>query len=131
MPGLLENIPLNVRREFWFMQDGAPAHFSIGVRNYLMETFPHRWIGRGSEFGWPARSPDLNPLDFYYWGHLKSLVYTEPPNNAEELWEKIENSVNFLRHRENVTLFNVRQNLIKRLRKCVEVRGCHFENLLQ
>ncbi|EFN75683.1 hypothetical protein EAI_05404, partial [Harpegnathos saltator] len=24
---------------------------------------------------WPARSPDLNPLDFYFWGALKAIVY--------------------------------------------------------
>uniref|UniRef100_A0A2H1V4P8 SFRICE_034143 n=1 Tax=Spodoptera frugiperda TaxID=7108 RepID=A0A2H1V4P8_SPOFR len=27
---------------------------------------------------WPARSPDLTPMDFYLWGHMKSLVYNEP-----------------------------------------------------
>jgi hypothetical protein len=24
---------------------------------------------------WPARSPDLNPLDFFLWGCMKSRVY--------------------------------------------------------
>ena len=24
---------------------------------------------------WPARSPDLNPMDFFYWGFLKSKVF--------------------------------------------------------
>ena len=24
----------------------------------------------------PARSPDLNPLDVYLWGHLKTTVYS-------------------------------------------------------
>ncbi|PSN56671.1 hypothetical protein C0J52_00056 [Blattella germanica] len=30
------------------LDDGALAHFAIHVRNYLNETFPGRWIGRGS-----------------------------------------------------------------------------------
>ena len=24
---------------------------------------------------WPPKSPDLAPLDFFSWGHLKSLIY--------------------------------------------------------
>jgi hypothetical protein len=24
---------------------------------------------------WPPSSPDLNPCDFFLWGHLKQLVY--------------------------------------------------------
>lgn len=49
----------------WFQQDGAPAHFGINVRNFLSETFPNRWIGRRGSVEWPARSPDLTPLDFF------------------------------------------------------------------
>lgn len=32
---LLDNLPLNLRQNMYFMQDGAPAHFSRQVRNYL------------------------------------------------------------------------------------------------
>jgi hypothetical protein len=44
--------------------DGARPHFALHVRDYLNETFPGRWTGRGSEaspapFAWPPRSPDL------------------------------------------------------------------------
>ena len=34
-----------------------------------------RWIGRAGPISWPERSPDMTPLDFYFWGHLKSVVY--------------------------------------------------------
>ena len=34
---------------------------------------------------WPPRSPDLNPCDFYLWGHLKSVVYNPLPNTIEDL----------------------------------------------
>ena len=59
------------------MQDGAPPHFPVDVRNHLNERFPHRWIGRDSEFSWPPRSPDMNPLDYYVWGNMKDFVYSE------------------------------------------------------
>lgn len=128
LPLLLEDIPLNLRQNFWFLHDGAPAHYPRRVREYLNRNFPHRWIGRGSEVPWPARSPDLNPLDFYFWGYIKSLVYKDIINSQEQLWEKIQESVNIIK--QHRTLFNVRQNLNKRLRKCIEVAGGHFENLL-
>ncbi|GFY25424.1 uncharacterized protein TNCV_2485441 [Trichonephila clavipes] len=57
----------------WFMQDVAPAHFSIAVRNHPYATYPGSRIGRGEPVTWPPRSPDLNSLHFFSWGHLKSL----------------------------------------------------------
>ncbi|GFT14987.1 uncharacterized protein TNCV_4315751 [Trichonephila clavipes] len=47
-----------------FQQDGAPAHFSISVRNHLDATCGERWIGRGGPVHWPPRSPDLSCLRF-------------------------------------------------------------------
>ena len=48
-----------------FQQDGAPAHFSVNVRQYLDNQFPERWIGRGGSIRWAPSSPDLAPLDFF------------------------------------------------------------------
>jgi hypothetical protein len=53
----------------WRMRDGAPVHFSRAVRGVLSNTCHDRRIGRGHT-AWPPRSPDLNPLHFYLWGHL-------------------------------------------------------------
>ena len=61
-----------------FQQDGASAHYSNIVRDYLNQTFPQRWCGRGGyadHLAWPARSPDLTPLDFFLWGYVKDHVY--------------------------------------------------------
>lgn len=57
------NIP---DESIWFQQDGAPPHFSREVRQYLNKVFPGRWIGRRGHLEWPARSPDLTPIDFFY-----------------------------------------------------------------
>ena len=62
--------------ELIFMQDKAPPHWAKSVRNFLNEVFPMRWMGRGSpNHPWPPRSPDLTPMDFFYWGYLNSRVY--------------------------------------------------------
>ena len=48
------------------MHDGAPTHFSRVVREYLNVRLREKWIGRGGPIQWPARSLDLNPLDFFF-----------------------------------------------------------------
>ncbi|XP_011860094.1 PREDICTED: uncharacterized protein LOC105557457 [Vollenhovia emeryi] len=63
----------------WFQQDGAQVHFTLIVRNVLNNVFPDRWIGRRGTIEWPPRSPDLSPLDFFYWGYLKSKVFETKP----------------------------------------------------
>lgn len=72
LPALLENVELNTRQMMWYQHDGCPAHYALIARNALDNLFPNRWIGRGSPLHtYPARSPDLTPLDFFLWGHLK------------------------------------------------------------
>jgi hypothetical protein len=68
----LDDVPLQQRNNMFFQEDGAPLHYALVVRNYLSEQFPNRWIGRRGLVEWPPRSPDLTPLDFFLWGHLKS-----------------------------------------------------------
>lgn len=89
LPELLENVPLGIRHQMWLQHDGAPAHFEIDVRNHLNDVFQNSWIGRGGPVPWPARSPDLNPLDFCVLGFLKSLVYETPVDTEEELVARI------------------------------------------
>ena len=75
LPDLLEDIPLTIRSQIYFQHDGAPQHYTRHVREYLNESFPNSWLGRGGPVAWPPRSPDLTPLDYYLWRHMKTLVY--------------------------------------------------------
>ena len=34
-----------------------------------------QWVGAAETITWPTRSPNLNPLDFYLWNIIKSVVY--------------------------------------------------------
>jgi hypothetical protein len=47
-------------------------------------------MSRGGPVPWPPRSPDLNPVDYCVWGHVKSLVYTSAVDAVEELQHRIE-----------------------------------------
>lgn len=124
---LLEELPLNLRQNMWIMQDGAPPHYTREVRTYLNINFSERWIGRGSHFPWPARSPDFNPLDFGVWGAMKQLVYKNPINTRNQLWEEINAAaVSF----GPMMLFNMRRSFMERMDKCIEENGGHIEHLL-
>jgi len=45
------------------------------------------------DIGWPARSPDLTPCDFFLWGYLKAKVYSHHPGTIEQLKEAIRHEV--------------------------------------
>ena len=87
---ILEEVPVDIRLRMQFMHDGAPPYFSRVARQFLNQHFANKWIGRGDPIAWPARSPDLNPLDFHLWGHLKSIVYATSIENAEILRNRME-----------------------------------------
>ncbi|KAG8281336.1 hypothetical protein J6590_060972 [Homalodisca vitripennis] len=45
-------------------------------------------IGRRGDVDWPARS-DLNPLDYFSWGHIQNLVNETNPIDVYNLQETI------------------------------------------
>jgi len=67
LPNLLEEavIDPDEEEEMWLQQDGAPPHYAVRARTAADELFPDRWMGRGGPAAWPARSPDLTPLDLF------------------------------------------------------------------
>ena len=89
LPALLDNIPLQTRRQMCHQHDGAPPHFSQVIWPYMLHTFPDRWIGRGGKQNWPPRSPVLNPLDYHVWCYMKAMVYAHKVNTREELLQPI------------------------------------------
>jgi hypothetical protein len=60
---------------------------------------------------WPARSPDLNPCDFFFWGCLNDKVDTSNPRMEEELKENICKEIANIPAEE---LQRVHQNLFRR-----------------
>ncbi|RZC34958.1 hypothetical protein BDFB_005946 [Asbolus verrucosus] len=49
----------------WLQYDDAPPHFARDVNLYLNEQLGYHWIGRCGINEWPARSPDLTPVDLF------------------------------------------------------------------
>lgn len=121
------NNPAIPNENLWFQQDGAPPHYAADVRRYLDQVFPNRWIGRRGSIEWPPRSPDLTPLDFFLWGHLKNVVYKTRPDNIEELKTRITNECNNI---SQETVSKVQREFIDRLGYCQAQEGLHFEHLI-
>jgi hypothetical protein len=77
---------------------------------------------------WPARSPDLNPLDYWFWGTLKARVFhNNPPRSLESLKTRII---------EECARFTVEEfaaaisNLTIRLYFTLDANGGHIEQNL-
>lgn len=127
LPMLLEEVPLNIRTTMWLQLDGAPPHYHREVRRFLNANFRNKWIGRSGCQNWPPRSPDLTPPDFFLWGYIKEIVYSTPPTTQQDMKIRIRDAF------ESVTpqmLSRVKNGFEKRIRKCLEMEGRHFEHLL-
>ena len=106
---------------------GLP-HITRHVREYLNESFPNRWLGRGRPVAWPRRSPDLTPLD-YLWGHMKTLAYKTKVESRAALCDRTFAAAEHIRNRpDNVA--SATQPLLMRAENCIASGGGHFEQLL-
>ena len=75
--------------DFMFVLNGAPSHTSNVCQNFLREELGTRFIDKKS---WPPKSPDCNPLDYYFWDALSEEVYKDrrvPFTSLEELKNKV------------------------------------------
>lgn len=110
-----------------YQHDGAPAHFSRPAREILNANYADRWIGRGGPIVWPARSPDLNVLDYFVWGHVKDLVEHCRDATEEEVQEAI--LVAFASITPEMA-HRATRDIVRRAEFCSREHGRHFEQLL-
>ena len=108
----------------FFQQDSATCHTANSTLRFLEDIFADRVITAGL---WPPRSPDLTPLDYFLWGHLKNQVYQNKPKTLNDLKSNIELGIASIKVE---TLKLVFQNLKKRVDTCLEKSGNHFEHFL-
>ena len=54
-----------------FQQDAATCHNTRENMSILRDHFPGRLISWFGDVDWPARSPNLSPLHFFFWVRLK------------------------------------------------------------
>ncbi|KAJ8943757.1 hypothetical protein NQ318_011969 [Aromia moschata] len=79
-----ENLEYRKKKRIFNRTDASPIQqfrSAVGLTNNLEE----KWIGRYGPICWPARSPDLSPLDFFLWGFSKEIVYRQPIGHNTDL----------------------------------------------
>ena len=77
-------------KRLYFQYDGAAPHYAIIVGEWIDKKFSGRWIGRHWPFDCPARSFDLIPCNFFLWGYLKNIVFSEPCTSMIQLHNRIQ-----------------------------------------
>ncbi|GFT94654.1 transposable element Tcb2 transposase [Trichonephila clavipes] len=103
--------------KFVFMDDNATCHQTLAVQDCLDSEGIQRLV-------WPARSPDLNPIE-NVWDALGRQVAgrTYPPTNKNTLirelaeeWDKLPQQL----------LDNVVQSMVRRVECCITLHGGHI-----
>ena len=124
---LLDDLPLDVLRNFeYFQQDGAPTHRDRRCTRFLNYFKPNRWIGNNGPINWPARSPDITPMDFSIWGFIKDKVYRTTPRDINHLITRIREACNEITPR---MLERIQKKVIIKSRHCLQNNGGHFQHL--
>lgn len=101
---------------FVYQQDNCPVHTAAIIREWFVnnniELLP-----------WPSRSPDINPIE-NVWGLLVKKIYRRDffPQNANQLWEAVQESWEELSHDENLWLTLI-GSMPRRLEKVLQANG--------
>ena len=74
-------------RNIWIQQDGAPPH--MPARTWLQDKFQGMVISRLTPNPWPARSPDLSCLDYWFCGVAMEEIRRIKPTTLKEQWRAL------------------------------------------
>ena len=83
-------------------------------------------MGCGDPIIWPARSSDLNVLDYFVWGHIDLIEH-----RRDGLVHEVRNEI--------ITAFNIitpdivhraTRQIVRTTELCSQAQGRHFEQLL-
>ena len=129
LPLLLEDVCLATRRNVWLLHDAAPAHIGRAIPA-IGRIWGNRVIARIGAVSWPLRSPNLNPMDFYVWDHMKTLVYADTEfETLDELQGRVFHAAKVIREQPGI-FARVRGNWVRRCQAYLDANGNHFEHLL-
>jgi transposase len=103
-----------------WQQDGAPAHTSKKIQKFCQDNMVNFWP---KDF-WPPSSPDLNPLDFFWWGAIESKCNATPHPNVDSLKASI---AKVWAEYPDVSIQRAFTSLRPRLEAVIAAKGGHIE----
>ncbi|CAM1303926.1 Uncharacterised protein r2_g1380 [Pycnogonum litorale] len=122
---MFQDINRVMQNQSWTWQlDGATAHTAIATVNWLLENTPAMIVPAN----WPSKSPDSNVMDYCIWSIILSKLQQQRghiTDDIERLKEVLTEAWNAIPQR---TIQAATSAWIKRLYRCVEVHGSHFEH---
>ena len=114
-------------RPWVWQQDNAPSHVSKEALQWI-----NRHIGTvagGRRIRFPPNSPDLNPLDFSVWTRLEDEVTKEKCETLLDVRVALKKYCDSLMS-DTDYLKEIANHWVKRVEKCIEQEGGHFEHML-
>jgi hypothetical protein len=95
----------------------------------LCEMFSATPIMTDGPTAWPPRLPDFNPLDFYMWEHLKTVVYAAFFHNEEVLHHRVLDTCQTILNYPGIFEW-MRRSMTRHVEARIESHGGHFVYLL-
>jgi len=111
----------------WYQHDGAAPHTAAISREYLREVFQGRLISLRENLIWPPYSPDLSPLDYWFWFLMRKKIGQDLPRTRDEIKLCASRACSEISVEE--TKKAIRDFPI-RIRALLQYGGAHFEHSL-
>lgn len=109
------------RNQKWiFQQDGAPSHTSNRSQNWCKNNL-HGFLDKSH---WPPNSPDLNPLDYFFWSEVENNMNITPFMSLESFKNEIKNGFSRVSLQ---SIKNAVSTFTTRVRKVEEIKGGYLE----
>lgn len=107
-----------------YQHDGAPSHTAKETTDLLKQHFSARLLSQHTDWIWPPNSPDLSPLDYFFWGLLKMRVFKNSHSSLEELKMRIEEEISLI----DINILRAGIDCImSKFLHCIAQNGDHFE----